>query len=80
MEKIDTFVRRLKRIGIEVQLMGNVPWIYIYSINGQLVRETFKGEHGFTIAFYPIREGQELVFTDTTAIFNLIRKYANPKP
>ena len=75
MEKIDTFIRRLKNIGIDIELMGNVPWIYIYSVNGHRVVETFKGEHGFTIAFYPIRAGQEIVFTDLPKIFDLIRKY-----
>jgi hypothetical protein len=35
------------------------------------------GDHGFTIAFYPIRKDQELQFTDIGEIFKLIRKYIN---
>ena len=75
MDKIHTFVKRLERIGIEVKLSSNVPWIYLDKINGKRVTELFKAEHGFTIAFMPIRKDQELQFTDITEIFKLIRKY-----
>jgi hypothetical protein len=73
--KLGIFVDRLKRIGIEVELFANVPWIYINRINGKKVTETFEAEHGFTVAFLPIRPNQELQFTDITEIFKLIRKY-----
>ena len=39
------------------------------------VKEKFRAEHGFTIAFSPIRPGQELEFTDLRKIFDLLRKY-----
>lgn len=71
------FVDRLKKIGIEIKLAGNYPWIYIDSINGKRVTETFEADHGFTIAFAPIRKGQEMKFTDISEIFKLIRKYTN---
>lgn len=73
--KIESFVERLKKIGVEVKLAGNFPWIYLENINGVRVKERFHGNHGFTIAFYPIRPGQELKFTDIGEIFKLIRKY-----
>ena len=74
-DKLGIFIQRMKKIGIEVTLVGNVPWIYIDTINGKRVKEKFRGNHGFTIAFLPIREGVELQFTDIGKIFNLIRKY-----
>lgn len=75
MNKITSFVERLQKIGINVKLAGNFPWIYLTEINGKIVTERFKGNHGFTVAFYPIRKDQELEFTDITEIFKLIRKY-----
>lgn len=78
MEKINKlaiFVNRLKKIGIEIKLFGNLPWIYLDEINSHKVIEKFHAEHGFTIAFTPIRLGQTLQFTDISEIFKLIRKY-----
>jgi hypothetical protein len=75
MEKLDIFVNRLKKINIDIKLSSNFPWIYIDYINDKKITEKFKSEHGFTIAFYPIRENQELVFTDLKEIFKLIKKY-----
>ena len=74
-DKIEIFIKRLKRIGIDVKLASNYPWIYLDRINGRRVTETFHAEHGFTIAFYPIRKNQELHFTDISEIFKLIRQY-----
>jgi len=75
MEKLTTFINRMKRIGIDVKLAGNYPWIYIHEINGVRVTEKFEGNHGFTIAFLPVRADVELDFTDITEIFKLLRKY-----
>jgi hypothetical protein len=75
MNKLEVFVNRMKRLSIDVELFGNYPWIYIDTINGKRVMEQFHGNHGFTIAFTPIRKGQELEFTDISEIFKLIRKY-----
>jgi len=75
MDKIDVFVNRLKRIEIDVELSGNYPWIYLSKINGVRVTETLCGNHGFTIAFIPLKKDVELEFTDIDEIFNLIRKY-----
>jgi hypothetical protein len=73
---LKTFINRMSRLGIEVKLAGNYPWIYIQEINGKRVTETFEANHGFTIAFLPIRNDQEMRFTDIAEIFKLIRKYA----
>jgi hypothetical protein len=77
MEKLDVFMKRMEKLGIEIKLGGNFPWIYIDEINGKEIEEDdyFYGNHGFTIAFYPTRVGQEMKFTDITEIFKLIRKY-----
>jgi hypothetical protein len=71
------FVERMKKLGIEVELMGNFPWIYIERINSKRIQEEdyFCGDHGFTIAFLPVRNDQDLHFTDISEIFKLIRKY-----
>ena len=73
--KLDIFVNRLKKIGIDIELTGNYPWIYLTKINGKAVKEKFQANHGFTIAFLPIRKDQELNFTDIGEIFKLIRRY-----
>ncbi len=72
---LDAFVQRLEKIGIDVKMAGNFPWIYIDTINGKKVTEKFQGNHGFTVAFLPIRHGQKMKFTDITEIFKLLRKY-----
>lgn len=75
--KLDTFIRRMKKLGIELQLIGNIPWIYIDSINGVRVQEEdyFYGNHGYTIGFHPIRNDQKFEFIDIARTFQLIRKY-----
>ena len=74
-DKLKVFVDRMKRININIKLVGNYPWIYIDEINGKRVTEKFEGNHGFTIAFLPVRADRELEFTDISEIFKLIRKY-----
>lgn len=75
-KKITIFVERLKKIGIEVKLTGNFPWVYINEICGIRVTETFAANHGFTLIFLPGRNDSPVSeFTDITEIFKLIRKY-----
>ena len=77
-DKINVFVERLKKIGIEVKLVGNYPWVYIDEICGTKVKEKFEGNHGFTLIFLPARTySPPSEFTDITEIFKLIRKYTN---
>lgn len=72
---LDSLVRRLKKLGIELELFGNYPWIYIDKINGKKVQEKFEGNHGFTVAFLPIRPGQKMEITNIGEVMKLIRKY-----
>ena len=75
-DKINVFVERLKKIGIDVKLSGNYPWVYITEICGKRVTEKFYGNHGFTIIFLPVRnDSPPSDFTDIEEIFKLIRKY-----
>jgi hypothetical protein len=75
-DKIKVFVERLKKIGIEVKLMGNFPWVYIDEICGIKVREKLYGNHGFTLIFLPGRtDSPPSEFTDIDETFKLIRKY-----
>lgn len=73
-EFIESFVKRMERVGVKVELVGNYPWIYIDRINGKKVTERYLGNHGFTLCFLPLRD-QKTEFTDITEIFKLIRKY-----
>ena len=73
---LDTFVRRLKKIGIEVMLASNYPWMYLDSVNGKRVTEIEGANHGFCIGFSPIRNNEPFAFTiDYRIMFNLIRRY-----
>ena len=75
-DKLGVFIERLKKIGIEVKLSGNFPWVYISEINGIRVTERFSGNHGFTVMFLPGRnDSPPSEFTDIKEIFNLLRKY-----
>jgi hypothetical protein len=75
-DKLGVFIERLKKIGIDVKLIGNFPWVYIDEICGIRVTESFCGNHGFTVMFLPGRNDSPVSeFTDIEEIFKLIRKY-----
>jgi len=75
-DKLGVFVERLKKIGIDVKLSGNFPWVYISEIKGVRVKENFQANHGFTVMFLPGRnDSPPSDFTDIKEIFNLLRKY-----
>lgn len=73
MDKVEIFIKRLEKIGINVKLGANYPWIYIDEINGKRITKKYQSEYGFTLAFLPIRKEQELQFTNISEIFKLIR-------
>ena len=74
---INRLVPRLKKIGINVELVCNYPWIYLEKVNGNRIKKEdfFRGNHGFTIAFLPIRADQTMELTDIRKVFEIIRKY-----
>jgi hypothetical protein len=55
-------------------LFGNAPWIYLDKVNGKKVKERFCANHGFTIAFRPLKD-EKMELTDIREIFKTIRKY-----
>ncbi len=71
----ERLIKRLSKIGIEIELVGNFPWVYLYKINEKLVNEKYEAEHGFTVGYLPIQPGQQFRFTSIKEIFKLIRKY-----
>lgn len=73
--EVDLFVKRMRSIGIEVKLVGNIPWIYLDKINDVKVTEKHLANHGYTIAWFPIMIGSPLKWDDMKKTFNLIRKY-----
>ena len=77
MDILTTLVLRLKKIGIDIELEGNYPWIYLSKVNNNTILKDdyFMGNHGFTIAFYTIRKNQPMKFTDIKKLFKIIRKY-----
>lgn len=70
------FNRRLKKIGIDIECFANYPWIYLDSVNGNKVKETFHANHGFTAFWYPLSDHDNAVeFSDRRKVFKIIRKY-----
>ena len=74
-DKLTSFIDRMNKLNINIKLVGNYPWVYINSINGKRVTETFQANHGFTIAFLPVRADKQIELTDIGETFKLIRKY-----
>lgn len=77
MTTIDSFVNRLKKIGIEVTFKGNIPWIYLDTVNGLKVTDRYEGNHGFTAFWYGVRSGSVPRISDITEVFKQIRKKLN---
>ena len=73
---IERFVRRLKKIGIKVELGSNVPWIYLNSVNGKAIRQTYGGNHGFTVFMMSasITAKKKYRWTDIRIVFAKIRE------
>ena len=68
MKNVDIFYNRLKKIGIDITLFANYPWVYFDSICGKKVTEKLGSDHGFVVF-----TGSD--FTNGSNTFKLIRKY-----
>jgi len=68
---------RLSKLGIELEFVGNYPWIYLDRVNGIRIRqEDFTANHGFNIAWYGIRNEDKIrLAEDPKTIIALIRRY-----
>jgi len=77
MNEIQVLIRRLKNIHIDIELKGNVPWIYLDTVNGNKIKpEDYSSDHGYTIAWWPVRsELKPHLDEDIKRMFNIIRKY-----
>ena len=77
MNEIEVFINRMKKIGIELELVGNVPWIYLDKVNGNRVKpEDYNANHGYTIAWHPVKLGDKPhLDSDLNRTFDIIRKY-----
>ena len=67
--KIGSLVRKLAKIGIEVEFSGNLPWVYLHTVNGKRVTERYCGNHGFTAFLW----GNKVTWTDRKYVFEKIR-------
>lgn len=76
-DKVSILYRRLQKIGITIGMIGNAPWIYLDTVNGNRIKseDFYLADHGFTIAWYGVKKGQQIELTDITEIFKMIRKY-----
>ena len=75
MKEIKTFINRLKKVGINVQLETNYPWVYLKKINNKTVKEKRSSEYGYTLCFLPVMNGKRLSFVNINETFKLLRKY-----
>jgi len=76
--EISIFVKRMKKIGIDIQLIGNYPWIYLDCVNGNRIKKEdyFHANHGFTIGWSGIKLGSvPHLIEEWNMIFKMIRKY-----
>ena len=71
---IDSFTRRLYKIGIEVELSANFPWIYLDSVNGIRVTGSFQSKKEFTAFWGPVKFNDKAKFTDMREVFKKIRE------
>jgi hypothetical protein len=82
MNEVTKFRKRLKKIGYEIELQSNVPWIYLHSVNGNKIKEEdwINSNHGYCLAWYPLYPNDEIKINqnDIKTTFMLIRKYGKP--
>ncbi|ASU03333.1 hypothetical protein [Pseudoalteromonas phage J2-1] len=50
-QALERVITRLTKIGIELELIGNVPWVYLRSVNGIPVTEKKNARHGYCVDY-----------------------------
>jgi hypothetical protein len=75
LKSLDLFINRMKKLNIDIELLGNYPWIYLDTVNKNKVKEKYYSDHKFTIGFLPIKQNQLFEFLDIKELFQIIRKY-----
>lgn len=76
---LQIFTSRLKRIGINITLSGNPPWVYLSHVNDIRVEGTYMSEHGFCAFMLSMKVGGIDQFTDRRRVFNKIRETLEEK-
>ncbi|MEY3421058.1 MAG: hypothetical protein RIR48_1347 [Bacteroidota bacterium] len=79
MKEVAKFVCRLQKIGINVTVSINYPWVYLESINDNEVVEKRMSNHHFTLCFLPIVTNRKVLWCDLSETFKLIKKYGKRK-
>ena len=74
-DQILSLKNRLSKIGVEIELGGNYPWVYLEKINGKKVKEKRHSDHYFTIGFLGIKKQSKPYLSEQNEVFKLIRKY-----
>ena len=74
-DELAPFVRRLRKIGIELKMSCNYPWVYLEEVNGKPVKGKYCSNNQFTAFFYHING--DIRFSDKDIVFNKIRKIIN---
>jgi len=70
---LSAFIERLLNLGITTTYIGNFPWIYLDTINGIKVKETYGANHGYH-AFTALPNNTFKPY-DRPHLFRTIRKY-----
>ena len=65
--ELETFVECLKSVDVHLELVYNLPWVYLISVNGKIV-----GDDYFTIAMHGPDDRLNVV--DKASIFDIISK------
>ena len=73
-DELATLVRRLAKLKIKIECLGNYPFIYINKVNGKQVVELYSSEYGFVVAMNHWRTN-DVVISDLKEVFKTIRKY-----
>lgn len=74
MQKIHKFISRLRRIGIDVELEANLPWVYLHKVNGNKILQKKYANHGFCIFMVPVFTKCDPWVVDLKEVFGLIRE------
>ena len=75
-QRLIDFKRRLKRIGISIEIGTNFPMVYLEKINGRKVKERFYSDYKWCFAMLPKKDHHQIRFIDNFETFDLIRSYA----
>lgn len=73
--KLGIFRDRLKKVGVEIELVSNFPWVYLERVNGHPIKEKNLSDHGYQIATYSWKDKDDFNLTVNRKTFDLIRKY-----